>query len=503
MTRPSRLNEEEHPMQQQYHVAIIGGGFSGTALAINLIRLAERPVQITLVEERDRLGRGLAYSTTVESHVLNTRVGNMSLFSDAPGLFKHWLETSGTEAPESAFAPRASYGDYIEDTLIESIAMHQEDSAEFTACLQTRATAITRRSGRFDVSLDDGRTLRSDAVVIATGNPAPADPLAAWLGPLTSRYLRDAWDQDRIARIAPTDRVLILGTGLTMIDVVLALKRNGHTGAVHAMSRRGLLPRVHGAALQELPGSLRESLHSAARSRNLRILLGAMRDTIRLADERHISWHSVIDALRPITSELWAELPDRERRRFTRHLQAYWDVHRHRLPPESARTIADLQQDGSLIVTAGRVRGAAETRHSIAVERQLRGDRHVQNDAFDRVINCTGPRFGGEHGSSLHDQLIASGMLTPDALGLGYNTAANGLSLGTDGPVEGLYVLGPACKARDWEHTAVPELRASAELLATELLQCEGSRKRSALQRMLPSTRAAPFRRIAEWLPSP
>ncbi|MGH8168701.1 MAG: FAD/NAD(P)-binding protein, partial [Woeseiaceae bacterium] len=311
-------------MQQQYHVAIIGGGFSGTALAINLIRLAERPMQITLVEERDRLGRGLAYSTTVESHVLNTRVGNMSLFSDAPGLFKHWLEASGTKASESEFAPRASYGDYIEDTLIESIAMHQEDSAEFTACLQTRATAVTRRSGRFDVSLDDRRTLCSDAVVVATGNPAPADPLAPWLGPLTSRYLRDAWDQDRIAMIAPTDRVLILGTGLTTVDVALALRRNGHTGDVHAMSRRGLLPRVHGSALQELPDSLRVSLQAAAGSRNLRTLLGAMREAIRLAEERGISWHSVIDALRPITSALWAELPDRERRRFTRHLQSYW-----------------------------------------------------------------------------------------------------------------------------------------------------------------------------------
>jgi uncharacterized NAD(P)/FAD-binding protein YdhS len=463
-------------MRHQYHVIIIGGGFSGTALAIHLIRLADRPLRVTLIEERERLGRGVAYSKEVDEHVLNTRPDSMSLFSDSPELFKRWLESSATESASAQFVSRAQYCRYIEDTLIESLALHADGNVTFIARSQTRATAIERRARGFDVTLDDGTTLKGDAVVVATGHPAPSDPLARWLAPGTPRYLRDAWDARRLEQVEPTDRVLILGTALTMIDVVLALRRNGHRGSAHAMSRRGLLPRMHRAAPQELPPDLRESLRAAAESKNLLTVLRAVRSAIGAAAEQGIEWHAIFDTLRPLTPALWAGLSAEERKRFLRHLRPFWEVHRHRLAPDSARTIADLRQTGRLTIAAGRIRRAAATMGGIIVEREFRGLDWPWHDSFDWVINCTGPSFGGQCGSVLHDQLLASGLLTLDALGLGYETTADGLSTGANGRVEGLYLLGPACRPRDWEHTAVPELRTQAESLATELLAARNRR---------------------------
>lgn len=88
------------------------------------------------------------------------------------------------------------------------------------------------------------------------------------------------------------------------------------------------------------------------------------------------------------------------------------------------------------------------------------------------------------HESALHGQLIADGLLTPDGFGHGYVTAGNGAAVGVNGRVDGLYLLGPACKTRCWEQTAVPELREQAERLAVEILAGQSRRQRPLLGRL-------------------
>lgn len=472
-------------MLHRYHAVIIGGGFSGTALAIHLVRRGRRPLRVTLVEARERLGRGVAYGTNVDEHVLNTRPDAMSLFSDSPERFATWLDACGIHAADSEFVPRSVYGDYLEDSLIEALNDDSEQKPEsrvvFQAHTQTRAMSVVRRSGTFEVALEDGTSLSADTVVLATGNPGPADPLAFRCMADSRRYLRNAWDQTRIEDVWPTDRVLILGTGLTMIDVVVSLHRQGHIGSVQAMSRRGLLPRAHEAVLSELPPDLRDGLRaavvSASLSGSLPAIVRAVRRSIRQAAERGVGWHAVFDALRPITADLWKSLAGEERARFLRHVRPFWEVHRHRLAPGTARTIAGLQRAGKLAVSAGRVCRALATDKAIFVDCEIRGADRIRHDRFDWVINCTSPSFH-LHESALHGQLIADGLLTPDPLGLGYATAGNGAAIGVNGRIEGLYLLGPACKARLWEQTAVPELRKQAERLATEILASQSRRQR-------------------------
>lgn len=455
-------------MAQDFHVVIVGGGFSGTSLAIHLLRRGGDGLRVTIVERRERLGRGIAYETGVESHLLNTRSACMSVFSDAPAHFQCWLENVVPDA--SPYASRKSYGDYLEGTLAEELARRPSSPVAFCPRTSTCVTRVDRLGSHFEVVLDDGETLTCDAVVLATGHPPPADPLAKWLDPDAPRYIRDAWSSCGIDQIRAVDRVLILGTGLTMVDMVLALRQGGHRGELHASSRHGLLPRVHASDAEVIPADLQEYLLAMTTLRSVRKLLRTMRDAIELAATAGHSWQAVMDAMRAITPQLWSSLDGQERRRFLRHLRPYWDVHRHRLSPLVASRVAELRRSGRLSITRGRITRATEIASGrLLVDRETGGASRRQ-DVFDWVINCTGPAFSMQSRMPFYDGMIREGLLTVDPLELGYVTDADYRSIGEGAPVEGLYIVGPACRPLHWEHTAVPELRKQAESLAQRLV---------------------------------
>src|SRR5690606_8925143 len=456
-------------MRDRSHIVIVGGGFSGVSLAVQLLRRANSCLKITLIEAGDRLGRGVAFNTSEAAHVLNTRAGHMSLIHDEPQHFVHWNERTGRAVGSADFVSRMAFGHYVEDTFIETIGLATNRKAEIATHLQTQVVDIACHLDRFARALDDGRTIHCDKVVVATGLPLPSDPLKAWLCPETERYLRNPWRNDSFNGISADDRVLLLGTGLTMVDSVLTLQSRRHRAPIHAFSRRGLLPRAHYDPVQTLPGDLEAGLHAAMGVGDLRHVLRTVRSTIRAAAERGVSWHAVIDAMRPVTPALWANMSAADRMRFMRWLRPYWDVHRHRLAPGPASTIGAMLADSRLKASAGRVTHARQSGDRIIVEQRVRGRPQVFREAFDWIINCTGPDYAGDQARILEQRLIARGLLKPDTLGLGYITGPMGEACGADGLIPGLYLLGAACRPRSWEHTAVPELRQQVGVLAAEL----------------------------------
>lgn len=476
-------------MRNRSHIVIVGGGFSGVSLAVQLLRRADSGLKITLIEAGDRLGRGVAFKTNEAAHVLNTRAGHMSLIQDEPQHFVHWNERSGTPVGSADFVSRTTFGHYVEDTFIETIGLAGSRRTEVVTHLQTQVVDIACLLDRFVIALDDGQTVDCDKVVMATGLPLPSDPLKDWLAPDTARYLRDPWQNDSFNGISPDDRVLLLGSGLTMVDSVLTLESRCHRAPIHAFSRRGLLPRAHRDPVQTLPVDLEARLHAAMAAGDLRLVLRSVRNTIREAAERGFSWHAVIDAMRPVTSALWANMSPADRMRFLRWLRPYWDVHRHRLAPGPAATIGAMLADSRLKLSAGRVTHARACGGRIIVEQRLRGRTEVLCGIFDWVINCTGPDYGGNQARTLEQRLIARGLLKPDTLGLGYITGPMGEAWGADGGVPGLYLLGAACRPRSWEHTAVPELRQQVGMLAAALSKRQGKPRHSARATVLPFLR--------------
>jgi uncharacterized NAD(P)/FAD-binding protein YdhS len=456
-------------------LVIAGGGASGTLLAAELMR-QPREIEVTIVEPRADLGRGVAYSTPHLGHLLNVRAGRMSGNADDPGHFLRWLSREDPSAHEGTFAPRALYGRYLQALLEE--ARGASPPASRLAHSPERVVEVLRSPSGLRVTLSDGSSLEAEAVVLALGNlPPAAVPLLPTGGADPKRFVVDPWASQALEGIGADEPVLLVGTGLTAVDVALALRDLGHRAPVLAVSRRGLLPRTQ-AAVQPpliLPSAAAPPLPSygvllpvdAGARWNVRRLTRAIRSEAERLAAAGGDWHTLFEALRPVTPALWSDLPWEERRRFLRHLQPYWDVHRHRMAPEVAHEVEDLIRTGCLALRAARIRAFGPHPSGARVTLLPRGTDRVEERVFGAVVTCTGPGALAASRHPLLRNLISHGLVRPDPLGLGLDARPDGALLSADGSVSpGLYALGPLLKGVVWETTAVPEIRAQAKALA-------------------------------------
>ena len=323
-------------------IAIIGAGFSGCQLTLELLRRARAGTQILLFDGAATFGRGVAFAARHDRLLLNVRVANMSPFEDDPSHFLRWLWANDVAAhpagpiPPSghAFVPRGLYGRYLSEVLEEAAAALPRGVS--LRRVGHDVVEVGEEHERVRLGLEDGGVQTADVAVLCSGMLRPVLPPAPGgiehnAGP---RLITNPWDEAAIARVGPEDAVLVLGTGLTMIDVVTTLDGAGHRGPILALSRHGLLPRVHAPTR---PWSLLAPPTELAPS--VSALMRFVRREIRRARGAGYEWRDVIDALRPHTQRLWQRLPQTERRRFLRHVRAYWEVHRHRMAPEIAAQI--------------------------------------------------------------------------------------------------------------------------------------------------------------------
>lgn len=429
---------------------------------------------MALLERSERVGPGLAYSTQGESHLLNVPAGRMSAFPDDPEHFLRWLRRFEPDTQPGDFVQRRRYGQYLETVLREARAAAGPGVG--LEVISGEAVSLSREEEGARVVLADGSVLEARTVVLAVGNALPAD-LAVEDGGLyaSPRYIRSPWKEGALDRVQPHHPVLLIGTGLTMVDTVLSLAERHHEGRIHAISRHGLLPHVH------RPGGVAGPPVSFSEPQRVRSVLKALRHEARSAREG-ADWRGVMDAVRPQTASLWRGLPLPERRRFLRHLRAFWDVHRHRMAPGVHDLLQQLQGVGVLRVHAARVRGFRVTDEGWVMARvRPRGTSREATFRVKHVINCTGPDACIGRGHPLLRGLLESGLVQQDALALGLATDAEGALLDAEGrasPV--LFTLGPLRRGELWESTAIPEIRGQALALSRRLLEQLSSRPAAA-----------------------
>ncbi|UYY78268.1 FAD/NAD(P)-binding protein [Sphingomonas sp. R1] len=435
------------------HVAIIGAGFSGTLQAINLIR-HEGP-RATLVERAPVAGTGLAYGAAHPSHLLNVRAANMSAFPDDPGHLVRWLEARGVANAATSFVPRRVYGDYLREMLAQALAEHPER----LRLVHAEVEDVTFDAQGARLQLSDG-TLRADAAVLAVGNLPPHDPPGLDPARLSAtRYKGDPWDPSVPEDLSDGDTVLVIGTGLTMVDVALLLEARGFTGRIVAVSRRGLLPRPHG------PGQDWQKIAERPRTRASK-LVRAVRDRAE-----QVGWRNAVDELRPFTQPMWANASEAERARFLRHLRPWWDVHRHRLAPEVHARLQALIDRGQLEVLAAKTLGFEQGPDGIAVTLRPRGQDAPRTIHAQRIVNCTGPLGDlARTREPLLQRLAERGLIRPDAARIGIDVDNQGQTIAADGRANAnLYALGPMTRGAFWEIVAVPDIRTQTWAVARRL----------------------------------
>jgi uncharacterized NAD(P)/FAD-binding protein YdhS len=435
---------------QHQTIAIIGGGVSGALTAYHLIEKGTA-AHVLVIDPRPELGLGLAYSTPSLRHLLNVPAGKISALPAEPDHFLNWLRLHhDAQATAMTFAPRAVFGRYIHALVQKATGIEH---------VQAAVTDYRRAGSSAILTLDNGRELIADRVVLATGNFDPAAlPGISEKAKANGTYCHNAWRTETYDGLAADAPVTLIGTGLTGVDVLLRLRELGHRGTITAASRHGVFPNRH-EEYAPMSGSA-IPLNTAPTCVSY---LRALRAVIRSG----VAWRAAIDSLRATTNDLWLALPLEEQQRFRRHLQRRWDVVRHRMAPPIATIIGAELAAGTLVIREGSLRSVEAAENGATVT--IRTAEGTESFETARVINCTGPSMNYRRvNSPLLDSLFAQGLVTAGPMGGGLNCTRVGAVIGANGEASGvLFSLGPSRLGTLLESIAIPEIREQAVELAS------------------------------------
>ncbi len=453
-------------MAGEKSVVIVGGGFSGALFGLKLHR-AQPSWRIVIVEPKKKLARGIAYGACGPQHLLNVPVSRMEI-GLVPG-FGEWLSTRKSEIAEalvesgldlpSAYVPRRLFGDYMEERIGETLSRKTR-----TGLTAMRGEAVQLLSDARGVLLTDGREIEADIVVLAMGNLPPRPPGGPdrWLYD-TGFFVPDPWAVDAFDDIDPDEPILLIGAGLTMVDIALRLADAGHRGKMLAVSRRGLKPTTHKGG-----GAWAEFLHDKIPAPPT-VLARLIRAEVEKAEAAGVPWQRVFDAARPAVASVWNGWDEKSRNRFLRHLRVRWDIHRHRMAPRIGEALDALLANGDLEIVAGRLAGYREKDGAVEVAINRRGGGRRVFEA-GRIVNCTGP---GADFDKIAIPLIADlrerALAVPDPLGVGLETADCAVLDAQRRASSWLFALGPLTRPTWWEITAVPEIAIQIDRLVAQL----------------------------------
>ena len=458
-------------MSKPVSIAIIGGGASGTLTALHLVRKLNLPAHIYLIEKRaEALYRGHAYSSQLDYEPLNVPAGKMSAFNHLPYDFFTWLKTerqavSETEITLDSFVSRRWFGDYLTEKLQQFSDQNKQVKIESIIAEVNDISFNTVIAG-YDLQLNINQSIVANYLVFATGNEAPADVFSdKELALLNGHYVSNPWAVNPFKGLQSNDDILIVGTGLTMVDHVVSLKKQQHAGHIYCFSRNGYLPLPHTDTSQnyvfELPNE----------AKGLADIFSELRKNISVAGKKNIQWQNTLDALRGKTSRLWKLMDLDSRKLFLKRLRTFWDIHRHRMPLASAEALNQLQHAGQLEFVSGTATGIERVGDELVFKFKTKRGNELRNINVKRIINCTGPP--GDYyktGNTLIKNLLTKGWMKQDQLKIGIVTGVRGEIIKANGVVlQNSFSIGPLRKATEWETTAIREIRIQAEETAMHI----------------------------------
>lgn len=447
-----------------YDVIVVGSGFSAIAVTCNLIEQLPASAKIAVVGDDPGFGRGTAYGTELYLHRLNVPAGRMSLLPHHPDDFVDWLKAHGRQLQAGDFASRGDYGLYVRDTLA-GLLRKRDGRCRVDFIKAKAAGCVEHYKTTLAFQLDNGDEIAGKNVVLCLGvgnANLPVDP-AGVPSSLRSRIIENPWRLSWLRRVAPSDAVCILGSGLTMIDQVLALRARGHKGRIDVLSRRGLAPLGHA---RTPPAALPIDVHTLPAT--VSGILKALREKRRGAAD----WRSVMDGLRPVTQALWQRLSSEERARFLRHALPWWNIHRHRVAPEVFAGFEKLVLEGTVRFHAGFLRTLDAWEDGLAAGYRVRAKREIAEIRADWLVNCTGMERAGISHSPLLKEMSRLQLIVPDPLGLDIlvDAASEVMAPSRISPAR-LFAVGALTAGQFWEITAVPDIRVQAKAVAEEIVR--------------------------------
>ena len=437
-------------------IAIIGGGASGALVVLNILKQSTIPIHVLWFDEKQRFGKGLAYSTLDRAHLLNVKVSNMSVFEEEPLHFFNWLQKNNQSYDIDSFVPRCVYGKYITDTLHDLMNSNKLVTIDF---IEEEVIAVNKNEN-FEIKTPS-EVRNADQLVLAFGNFLPRHPRSLQTEfENSAHYFRNAFDEKLVNSSILKNDVTIIGSGLTMIDVVVSLHQNNYKGKIKVISPHGYIPKAH----SEQPLPIIKIDINVTKKYSLLEIVRLVNQQLKNAKKNNTNWHFVIDALRPFVQNLWQNFTLKDKQKFLRHLRHKWGVARHRASSESIGIINQLLETKQLKVIKGRIELIKTKNNGFDVHYKTISNENLKFET-EVIINCTGPESDFEKVEMpLIKQLLKDKIIAVDELHYGIKANAHGeISKNT-------FTLGSSLKGLLWESTAIPEIRVQAKNIATILL---------------------------------
>ncbi|AZO48895.1 MAG: FAD-dependent oxidoreductase [Mesorhizobium sp.] len=436
-------------------IVIVGGGASGVVLAAHLLKSPNPDLRVALIERRPHFGQGMAYSTLLSAHVLNVNASGMSAYADDPTNFARWVLDRGLAQPDQGpfYAPRSLYARYLKD-LLDELEARERDSGRLRL-IREESLSISPTPSGVEVALVNGISVVGHLAVLATGHDEQP-------GAFQGRAIRMGSEAD--TALDPEATVLVLGTGLSMVDAFLSLEQRGHRGEIIAVSRRGLLPSPHRKG-----NPIKLDVADIPLGTQLSYFVGWFRNLIRENQKAGGDWRDVVDGLRPFNQKIWQNWPSSAKRRFVEHTKAWWDIHRHRIAPEVYARVTEAVRSGRIRLVAGRV---VEIELEFTVRIQQRGTQALETLEVARIYDCMGiARDISKTSNGVVRSLVERGLARPDPLHLGLDVTANCELVAADGTVSSkILAIGPLTRGTFFEIDAIPDIRVQCAKLSKQLL---------------------------------
>jgi uncharacterized NAD(P)/FAD-binding protein YdhS len=443
-------------------IIVVGGGASGVLLAAHLLRTRDADIRITLIEKRPVFGQGLAYSTDLADHVLNVSALGMSAYADDPEHFLRWLIDRGLATPENPriYVPRRIYGEYLATVLSDLRGSENEQGR--LHLLSEECVSVTTTAAGVEVKLANGASLVGHVAVLAVGHEEQ---------PSVEKAITIRPGSPDDTPIGPNGQVLILGTGLSMVDAFLSLTAKGHRGKIIALSRRGLVPSIHQAGKP-----IRLDAADVPLGTELSYFVSWFRQLVRDTEKNGGDWRDVVDGIRPFNQRIWQSWPHSAKRRFIEHTRAWWDIHRHRMPPELHERVIRAVAERELELVAGKLVEAKPAGDGVQATIRRRHGPETETISVARIYDCTGITTDLAAGSNrIVRSLIDHGLARPDPLRIGLDVTPQCALVDSDGqPSERLFAIGPLTRGAFFEIEAIPDIRVQCAGLAKQLTSRAG-----------------------------